>query len=160
MAAILKFNLTGGASNSNGNASLGGTHSANELSATAMNNLFDDVSSAEATAGRTEHRAVDVTNTGDAAATSVAFFMDPETTSPSSQIDAGIAASPIGSTTSVANETTAPSGVTFQHYTSASKLVLPDIPVGGYCRLWLRRVVTAGASGTSNDTGTLNVEYA
>lgn len=160
MAATLKFHLTGGASNTNGNAALGGTHSTSELSATAANNLFDDISPSEATAGSTEYRALDVTNTGDALATSVAFYMDPETNSADSQIDAGIEASSVGSTTSIANETTAPAGVTFSHYTSASKLALPDIPSGGYCRLWLRRVVGAGATGLATDTGTLNVEYA
>lgn len=160
MAATLQFNYTGGASNSDGDASLGGTHSSNELSATALNNLFDDVTPTEATNGDTEYRAVDVTNTGDATATGVVFFMDPESTSADSQIDAGIESSSIDVTTSIADESTAPTGVTFVHYNSGSKLSLPDIPSGSYCRLWLRRVISAAAGNTSNDEGTLKVEYA
>ena len=79
MAATLAFQLSGGASNSDPNASLGGTHSSVALSGTAMNNLFDDVSSGEASAGDTEYRAIDITNTGDATGTVVKIFMDPDT---------------------------------------------------------------------------------
>ena len=160
MAATLAFQLSGGASNADPNASLGGTHSSVALSGTAMNNLFDDVSPAEATAGDTEYRAIDVTNTGDATGVVVKIFMDPETSSASTALDMGIEASPLGSTLSIADETTAPAGVTFAHYTSASKLTLPDIAAAAYCRVWVRRVVTAGATNTASDSGTINVEYA
>lgn len=160
MAATLRLQYTGGASNSNGNASLGDGHSSVELSVTAMNNLFDDVSPSEASAGDTEYRALDVTNSGDATAAAVVFYMDPETTSAFSQVDAGVEASPVGSTTVIDDEATAPAGVTFGHYSSASRLSLPDIPAGGYCRLWLRRVVSAGAGNTPSDSGSLNIEFA
>lgn len=160
MAASLAFFLTGGASNSNGNASLGGAHSSYTLSATAMNNLFDNVSSAGASAGVVDYRAVDITNTGDASAVSVSFYMNPETSSPGTQIDAGIEASPTGSTTVVTDKATAPAGVTFSHYNSGTKLTLPDIAAGAYCRVWLKRSVTAGAVATSSDSGALNVEFA
>ena len=160
MAATLAFHLSGGASNSDPNASLGGTHSSVALSGTAMNNLFDDVSAAEATAGDTEYRAIDITNTGDATSTVTKIFMGPETSSTSTQLDMGIEASPLGSTTSIANESTAPAGVTFAHYNTGSKLSLPDIAAAAYCRVWVRRVVSAAAPNTSNDSGTLNVEYA
>ena len=160
MAATLAFQLTGGASNADPALALGGVHSSVALSGTAMNNLFDDVSPGEATAGDTEYRAIDITNTGDAAGTVVKIFMDPETSSPSTQLDMGIEASPLGSTLSIANESTAPAGVTFAHYNTGSKLTLPDIAAAAYCRVWVRRVVAAAAPNTSNDTGTLNVEYA
>jgi len=160
MAATLAFQLSGGASNSDPNASLGGTHSSVALSGTAMNNLFDDVSPAEATAGDTEYRAIDVTNTGDATAVVTKIFMDPDTSSTSTQLDMGIEASPLGSTLSIADETTAPAGVTFANHTSASKLTLPDIDAAAYCRVWVRRVVSAAAPNTASDSGTINVEYA
>lgn len=160
MAATLAFQLTGGASNADPALALGGVHSSVALSGTAMNNLFDDVSPAEATAGDTEYRAIDITNTGDAAGTVVKIFMDPETSSPSTQLDMGIEASPLGSTLSIANESTAPAGVTFAHYNTGSKLALPDIAAAAYCRVWVRRVVSAAAPNTSNDAGTLTVEYA
>ena len=160
MAATINFHLTGGAANSDPTLSLGGVHSSVQLSGTAMNNLFDDVAAAEATAGDTEYRAIDLTNAGDANATVVKAFMDPETSSADTQLDFGIEASPIDSTLSIADESTAPAGVSFAHYTTASKLTVPDIPNGSYARLWVRRVVTAAAGNTSNDTGTIKVEYA
>ena len=160
MAATLAFQLSGGASNADPNLSLGGVHSSVALSATAMNNLFDDVAAGEASAGDTEYRAIDITNTGDATSAVTKIFMDPETSSTSTQLDMGIEASPLGSTLSIANESTAPAGVTFAHYNSGSKLSLPDIAAAAYCRVWVRRVVSAAAPNTSNDTGTLNVEYA
>lgn len=163
MAASIEYRLTGGASNSDPDASLGGVSSSNTLSATAMNNLFDDVSASEASAGDTEYRAIDVHNAGDATATSVAIYMSTETSSSDSQIDLGIndtPASAINSTASIADESTAPSSVTFAHYTSASKLSLPDIAAGSYCRVWVRWVVDAGAGNDSNDQGTIAVDYA
>ena len=160
MAATLEFHLTGGAANADPALALGGVHSSVALSGTAMNNLFDDVSPAEATAGDTEYRAIDITNTGDATSTVTKIFMDPETSSTSTQLDMGIEASPLGSTLSIANESTAPAGVTFAHYNAASKLTLPDIAAGAYCRVWVRRVVAATAPNTANDSGTFNLEYA
>lgn len=160
MAATINFHHTGGASNSDPNLSLGGTHSSAQLSGTAMNNLYDDVSPAEATSGDTEYRAIDLTNAGDATATVVKAFMDPDSSSTATRLDFGLEASPINSTTSIANESTAPAGVTFGTYTTASKLTVPDIANGSYARLWVRRVVDAAAPNTSNDSGTIKVEYA
>jgi hypothetical protein len=125
-----------------------------------MNNLFDDVDPAEATAGDVEYRAIDLTNTGDALATVVKAFMDPDSSSADTVLAFGIGASPIGSTLSIANESTAPAGVSFANYTPGSKLTIPDIPAGNYARLWIRRTVTAGAVNAASDQGTINVDYA
>lgn len=160
MAATLQFHLTGGAANADPNASLGGASSSVQLSGTPMNNLFDDVAPGEATAGDVEYRAVDVKNVGDAGAVVVKVFMDPETSSADTALDFGLEASPIDSTTSIADEATAPASVSFAHYTSGSKLTVPDIAAGSYARLWVRRTVTAGATNTASDSGTLNAEYA
>lgn len=162
MAATLVLRLTGGAANSDPDASLGGVSSANAVSATALNNIFDNVSSAEAAAGDTEYRGIDVFNTGDATATGINIWMGTETSSTSSSLDIGKVTSPIGDTESIADESTAPvgTGITFGHYTSGSKLALPDIAAGSYCRIWLKRIVTASAPNTSSDLGTLNWEYA
>jgi len=47
--------LTGGAGNSDPNASPGGEMSANQISGTPMNNLFDNVTADEAAAGDVEY---------------------------------------------------------------------------------------------------------
>jgi hypothetical protein len=160
MAALLKMHLTGGAANADPNLSLGGVSSSVELSATALNSLFDNVSADEAAAGDVEYRAIDVKNSGDASAVGVQIYMNPATASASTELDLGIEASPLGSTLSIANESTAPAGVTFSHYNSATRLSLPDIAAPGYCRVWVRRTVTTAAPNLANDTGTLNVDYA
>ena len=160
MAASLQMHLTGGASNADPALSLGGVSSSVQVSATALNNIFDNVAPAESVAGDVEYRAVDLKNSGDATAQVVAAWMEPETSSPHTVLDFGIEASPLGSTTSIANESTAPAGVTFAHYNTGSKLTIPDIPAGSYARLWIRRTVAAGALNAANDQGTINVEYA
>lgn len=160
MAATLVWRLTGGASNSNPNASLGGTRSSNALSGTALNNLFDDVAPAEASAGDTEYRAIDLYNSGDATATSVVFYQSTETSSAGTTLDNGIEASPINSTLSIADESTAPAGVSFAHYVTGSRLTIPDIAAGSGCRVWFKRIVSAATGNTSNDAGAFTVEYA
>lgn len=156
MSATLQLRLTGGASNSDPDASLGGVMSSSQLSATAMNNLFDDVDNAERVAGDVEYRAIDIYNAGDAAATVVKAFMDAIT----SNADTDLAFGLDSGTQSIADEDTAPTSVTFANYTSASKLSISDIAAGSAQRLWIRRTVGAGAANDNNDLGTINVEYA
>ena len=162
MAATLVFRLTGGAANSDPDASLGGAMSSTALSATPMNNLFDNVSPAEALAGDTNYRAIDVFNSGDATAESVELYMSAETSSEDSQLDFGDGGVHDGSDQgdTIADESTAPDGISFAHYTSASKLSVANIPAGEACRIWVRRVVGAEAENTANDLGTIAVDYA
>lgn len=160
MPATINFHLTGGAANADPALALGGAHSSVQLSGTAMNNLFDDVEPAEAAAGDVEYRAIDLTNAGDANATVVKAFMDPDSSSADTALAFGLEASPINSTLSIADESTAPAAVSFANYTTVSKLAVPDIANGSYARLWVRRTVTAAAGNTSNDQGTIKVEYA
>lgn len=142
---------------------LGGAATGVAVSGTAMNNVFDNVSPAEAVAGMTDYRAIDIKNTGDAAATVAKFYTD-ETTSTDTVLQAAIEATPanaIGSTKSIASETTAPTGLSaFAAVSSGSPLSLPDIPAGSYCRVWLKRIVTAEAVNASSDSVNLSVEYA
>lgn len=156
MAASLQLFLTGGAGNSDPNASLGGVRSSTQVSATPMNNLFDNVTPAEASAGDIEYRAIDIYNNGDAAAESIQAYLDPETTSEDTEIDLGLDST----TQTVANENTAPTGVTFAHYTSSSKLSISNIAAGSAQRLWLRRTVSSGAGNLANDSCTLKIDFA
>lgn len=156
MSATLQLRLTGGASNSDPDASLGGVMSADQVAATAMNNLFDDVSPADRLSGSVKYRAIDIYNAGDAAATVVKAFMDAIT----SNADTDLAFGLDSGTQSIADEDTAPTSVTFANYTSASKLSISDIAAGSAQRLWIRRTVAAGAANDNNDLGTINVEYA
>jgi len=158
MAADIQLRLTGGAANADPDASLGGVMSSEQVSAVALNNLFDNVEPAEAVAGDAEYRAIDLYNNGDAAAVSVKIFMKTETASPKTQLDLALDAT----TQTVLDEDTAPSNpaLSFAHHTSANKLAVSDIPAAGAQRVWLKRIVTAGADNLANDLGTLSVEYA
>lgn len=168
MAATLVWRLTGGASNSDPNASLGGIMSSNALSETALNNLFDDVSAAEAVAGDIEYRAVDLYNSGDETATSVTAWFHSQTSSPDTAAAMGKDASSgdphaaAADLETIANESTAPSSptVTFTEATEGAPLYITDIPAGQACRVWIRRTVSSGAGNTSNDTMTLRAQYA
>lgn len=156
MAANLVFTLTGGASNAVPDDSLGGVGSSVELSVTPLNNLFDDVTDAEAVAGDIEYRAIDIFNNGDAIATVVSFFFDVQTTSPFTSIQAGLDST----TQTIPDESTVPSAVTFTEPTEISPLAVADIAINGRQRVWIRRTVTAGAENLSDDLGTLSVTYA
>lgn len=61
--ADVKFFLSGGAGNSDPNASLGGVMSSTEVVDNTLHNLFDYVSGTEAGAGDTEYRAIYLKNT-------------------------------------------------------------------------------------------------
>lgn len=167
MAAILVMRLTGGASNVDPNASIGGEMSSNAVSATALNNLFDNVDPDEAIAGDTEYRAFDLYNSGDAAATSVEIYVYSQTTSVDTSIQIGHDATNdphvSGATLeTIATEGTAPESpvVTFNLHPTGTKLALPDIPASQACRIWVKRIVSAGAANTSSDSSTLKAQYA
>lgn len=152
MAASIQFRLT--------TNNLGGAATSTQLSGTVMNNLFDNVTPDEASAGDAEYRALDIYNAGDATAEAVAIYCN-GTTSAGTDLLFALEASPTGSTTSIADESTAPTiSGSFTAYTSASKLTLPNIAASAYVRLWLKRTVTAGTGNLATDTTTLSVEYA
>ena len=132
MAASLQFRLTGGASNTDPDLSLGGVMSSQQISATPLNNLFDNVEPDEALSGGVEYRAVDIYNSGDAAAESVELYIDDEPDSSSVSIQVALDST----TQTVANESTAPSGVSFSAPSAASKLSISNIASGSAQRRW------------------------
>ncbi len=139
---------------------LGGAPTVTEVSATPLNNIFDNVTFSEAQAGDSEYRAIDLYNDGDEAAISPTIYMSVATVSPHTELQMGIEGSPIGSTLSIATESVQPSGVSFSYYDSSTQLSLPTIPASGYVRVWLKRVVQAGATNQANDLGTIAYSYA
>jgi len=146
MASNLIYRLTTGG--------LGGAATSTEISATALNNIFDDVDPAEAASGDNEYRAIDIYNDGDAAAEGVVFSVKTDSTSPDSQID--LSADAVSSTKSIADESTPPTSQTFTH----NDVPLANIPVSGYCRVWLRRNISTNATNMANDTVEYEVSYA
>lgn len=165
VSSDLKFYLSGGGSNTDPNAALGGVISSTEVSATAMNNLFDNVSDAEATAGDTEYRCAYIVNTnGTDTLNSAAIYIQSNTPSGDSALNIGL--DPVGNgdgstdgiAATIANESTAPAGVTFSAAAdSGSALAIGTLGPGEGRAVWFRRVIGAAAASQASDPFTLRV---
>ena len=158
MAAELVLRLTGGASNADPDLSLGGVMSSENVSATALNNLFDDIEVSEALDGSTEYRAVDLYNIGDATAVGIEIWFSSLTTSTDTDIYMGLDSG----TQDIADEVTAPDDpeITFSQPDTDDRLEIDDIAAAGSQRIWFRRVCSAVAGNFANDTCGITVRYA
>ena len=157
----LKFHLSGGAANSDPNAALGGAISTTQIVDATVANLFDNVSSAESAAGDTEYRCFYVKNTH-ATLTLQAAKVYIQTNTPSAETSAeiGLGTSAVnGTEQTVANESTAPSGVTFSTAAgSGNALSIGNIPAGQHKAIWLKRIVNAAAAAYNSDSVIIRVE--
>jgi len=157
-ATDIHFRLSGGAANSNPLASLGGAKS---TTTDAGANLYDDVTGAESAAGDTEYRGIYVSNEhGSLTYLAPKVWVSPDTPSPDTDADLALALEAVNAAmASVADENTAPAGVTFANtaVSFATGLAIPDIPAGQYKGVWLKRVVNAGAQAYA-DSFTVNVQ--
>lgn len=156
MAAALQMHLSGGSSNTTAAAALGGARSTQAggiipTSSTA-NSVFDDVTGAEEQAGDTEYRCVYAFNSGDVDAQSTVVWLSANTADADTQIAVGLGTSSNGATEqTVANENTAPSGVTFSEpATEGAGLSIGTLAAGSHKALWLRRTVNAGAGASAD----------
>jgi len=160
-ASDIKFYLSGGGSNSDVNAALGGAISSTEVTSASLHNLFDKVSGAEASAGDTEYRCIYVKNThGSLTWESVKAWVSTNTPSTDSTIDIALGGEgKNGTAETVANENTAPSGESFSAPSSyASGLSLGDLDAGDYYPIWIRRTISASATAYNTDGATISVQ--
>lgn len=135
--------------------SLGDQVSTTAITTAQLQNLFDNVSGAEAAAGSVEYRCVFVHNNHATLTYTGCQVSIQSQTAGGGTVDIAldnIAASAKGSgsaqAATVANETTAPTGVgTF----GSSAITLGDLAPGQVRAVWLRRTVTAGASAVNPD---------
>lgn len=151
----IQYRLSGGSSNSDPAASLGGVKSS-----TAASNYFDDVSSAEASAGDTEYRCIYVHNNhGTLSLIGAKVFIQTNTPSSDTDVAIGLGSSAInGTEQTVADESTAPTGVSFSAPTTyAAGLSIGDLAAGAHKAVWVRRTVNAGAAAYP-DSFTLRVQ--
>lgn len=154
VAADIDFFLSGGSGNSSAAASLGGARS---TSTEATSAIFDDVTSGESTAGDVEYRCVYVKNShGSLSLTSAVAWLPANTPSSTTTVDIAVGTSAVnGTEQTVANESTAPTGVTWvAAATLGAGVALGDIPAGQHKAVWLRRTITAGTT-AATDTFTL-----
>jgi hypothetical protein len=155
----IKYRLSGGAANSDVNASLGGAKSSVEVVDNTDNNLFDDVSGDEHTAGDVEYRCIYVHN-GHASLelTNAVVWIQSDTTGADSDISIGVGTAAVNATEqTVANESTAPSGVSFSDaaVSRATGLSLGSLPNGQHKAVWIRRTISAGSTPQAADTASI-----
>lgn len=153
----IKYFLSGGGANTDPAASLGGAQSSVQVT---PNDLFDDVSSAEASAGDVEYRCVYVQNTH-ATLTLIGakVYIQSQTSSADTDLSIALAGEgKNGTAETVADEGTAPVGETFSQPASfAAGLALGDLAPGDYYPIWLRRTVNSAAAGAA-DAWTIRVQ--
>lgn len=153
----IQYRLSGGSSNSDPAASLGGA-----ISSTAMGtNIFDNVSSAEASAGDTEYRCIYVRNGhGTLTLQNAKVWIQSNTPSTDTTVAIALAGEGVnGTAETVGNESTAPSGESFTSPADeANGLTIGNIPAGQHQAIWIRRTVTAGAAAYNNDGFTIRVK--
>jgi hypothetical protein len=156
MAAIPRWYLSGGASNTNPNVSLGGIISTTQV----PGNLFDDVLGSESSVGDIEYRGVYVKNDGDVDLQATVVWIQVNTPDVDTSVSIGLTAMGSNQTMEVvADENTAPVGVVFSApATKPVGLSVGTLPAGSRYGVWIRRTVNAGAAAYNNDTFTIRVE--
>lgn len=157
----IDFHLSGGASNSDPDAALGGVISSTQITDATIANLFDNISGAEASAGDTEYRCFYVKNNhGSLTLQGAEIWIETNTPSGDTEATIGLGTSAVnGTEQTVADESTAPSGVTFSTANGqGNALSIGDIPSGEHKAIWVRRVVSAAAAAFNSDSVVIRVQ--
>lgn len=142
------------------NAGLGGAVTTTEIVNATVHNLFDKVVGVEAAAGDVEYRCFYVEN-GHATLTleGAEIYILSNTPAAGSAVSIGLGSSAIdGEEQSIADEETAPTGVTFSQPGSGSPLAIGNLAPGQHKAIWVRRTITAGAAAYNNDNGVFRVQ--
>ena len=159
--AELKIYLSGGAGNSDPDASLGGVISTTEMVAATLENLFSTAPGDETTAGSTKYRCVYFKNT-DGALTwqAVKAWLSGTTPSSTTHAEFAIGTAAVNATEqTIADEDTAPTGVSWSTATTKVAGLSPgNIPAGEYRSMWLKRVIDAGTTALNLDNVVLRLE--
>ena len=163
VAGDIDYHLSGGAGNSDPDASLGGIISTTQIVDNTDNNIFDDVSGDEASAGDTEYRAIFVANAhGSLTLQASVIWIESNTTSGDDTVAIALAGEGVqvsGNIETVGNESTAPSGETFtEPANKAAGLTIGDIASGSEQGIWIRRIVNATAAAITGNAFTLRTE--
>jgi hypothetical protein len=167
VSADIEYRYSGGAGNTDPAAALGGamsTAGGGTIDDNVANDLWANVTSAQASAGATEYRGFYIKN---AHATltfqDARLYISSDTTSATEELDIGIAAEAVDvNMATIANGTTAPTAVVFTHPASyAAGLQLNSstgLAAASKQGVWIRRTVTAGTTAVTGNTGTLRAE--
>jgi len=156
----LKIYLSGGSGNTTPSASLGGAISTTEVVDNALQNLFPNVTSAQALAGITQYLCIYIKNTHATLTWTAPYtWISSNTPSTDSTINISVATETGSPVQTISDLTTAPTGQSFTAPTSfATGLSLGDLVPGACKAVWVQRVISPSAVAYSNDTATLNYQ--
>lgn len=157
----IDFHGSGGTGETNPNNWLGGVRSTTQVTDNSDNNLFADVSGAEANAGSTKFRGIYFENAhGSLTLQSAVLWIETNTTSSDDTIRIGLDAAGLNGTAQViGDEDTVPGSVSFS--TAANKgagLSLGNVPNGQHYPFWIERVVDALSSALAANSFVLEIE--
>ena len=155
----IKKLLSGGAGNTDPNASLGGAVSSTEIVDNSLNNLFAYAPGSEAEAGSVKYRAFFIKN-NHATLTyeDTLIWISSNTTSATTEVQIGLALEDGSPIDTIANEDTAPDpAVTFSTADGVGNaLNIGDLAAGAVKGIWVKWTITAGTSAV-NDAMTITV---
>ena len=164
----IKFWLTGAASVDNPqtdpNASLGGKRSSTEMVTAVLNNLFDDISGAEASAGDTEYRGIIIQNKHASLTlyNAKAFLSVQPNGSRTTKENISIATEALVNdaigTIAIENDDPIGAGVFSAPATYATGLALGDLGPNGQMGLWIKRLVPTSTEASESANFTLVVQ--
>lgn len=145
----LQFRLSGGATNTNPFASLGGAKSANQMKDDILDALFDPISINQRLSGHTDYYCIYVHNnssTSQMSNTKIWF------TVVTSLMSMGLGTSPVGGTEQSINpDTNPPAGVNFSQPTSElNSLSIGIIPATSHKAVWFRRICPINITPTAS----------
>jgi len=153
--ADIKYYLSGaitdGGAQTDPDVSLGNHRSSSEVVDATLNNLLDNVSGDEAESGDVEYRAIFVKNTH-ATLTwqGVVLWIvaQPDARGTKESFEVGIeapSAQPDGNIQTIADESTAPSAISFSApSTKGAGISIGDLPAGYIYGIWVKRIVPVG----------------
>lgn len=141
---------------------LGGAISGTEIVSGNLNNLFDDVSSAQSFTGITEYRCLYVKNTNAAInLLNTLFYIEADSSSTDTSLEIGLGtAGPNATEQTIPDEETAPAAVVFEAGIGAENaLAVGTVDFnGGYHAIWIKRVVAAESDAQATDLGSLTID--
>lgn len=156
VAGDLKIYLSGGADNTDPDASLGGIISTTEITDNTLNNLFDDVTGDEHTAGDTEYRAFFFKNTSAETGYNAKVWIESNTTAADDTINIGIEGSQGSPIQTIGTEQSSPGGISFSTASSqGNALVIGDMEAGSVIGIWVKRIVSAGTTPQANNSAVI-----
>jgi hypothetical protein len=155
VAAAIEYRLSGGTGNTSAAAALGGamsTAGGGVITDNVANNVWDDVSGAESSAGDTEYRCVYAKNSGDQTLQNVSVWIDDQGAGVTgATLQLALDAAGVGGTAqTIANESAAPTSVTFTTPTTQGTLTIANIPAGSNVPIWIKRVIGVATSAGSD----------